>query len=396
MIGAILLAAAAIAALLALHPFTTYPVTLWLARQAGSARRRRTGADRSDETTPPPTLALCFCAYREEPVIGEKIANLIALQKATPGLSVYAYVDGADDDGDRTGERLAAFADRFTVVQPGRRTGKSVGMNALVARTAADIVVFTDANVMLEVEALNRLARHFADPSVGCVCGHLRYVTEADSVTGEVGSLYWRLEEKIKQWESDTGSVIGADGSIFAIRRSLHRPPPPDIIDDMYVSLSILCDGYRVVRAPDVYATERSVPHAGEEFRRKVRIACQAFNVHRLLWSRLRRLAPWTFYKYVSHKLLRWLSVYSLAAAVLLATAGLVALGTLWAVAILWAVGAAAIVLGAMGVPGLSHVVSILTALLGAGLGIAQSLRGERYQTWTPAATIRRAADPEP
>src|SRR6185295_2273749 len=108
--------------------------------------------------------------------------------------------------------------------------------------------------------------------------------------TAETGSLYWRLEEAIKRLESETGSVMGADGSIFAIRRALHRPPPPDIIDDMYVSLAIACDGHRVVRAGDARAEEESVGRSGEEFRRKVRISCQAFNVHRLLWPRLKRL----------------------------------------------------------------------------------------------------------
>ena len=149
-------------------------------------------------------------------------------------------------------------------------------------------MVFTDANVMFAPDALPRLLRPFADPEVGCVCGHLVYTAPDGSPTAATGSLYWRLEERIKQLESRTGSVMGADGSIFAIRRALHRPPPRDIIDDMYVSLPMLCDGHRVVRAEDALAYEEIGLRPAEEFRRKVRIACQAFNVHRLLRPRLR------------------------------------------------------------------------------------------------------------
>ncbi len=147
----------------------------------------------------------------------------------------------------------------------------------------------------------------FGDPAVGVVCGHLRYgAAAAGNATAATGSLYWRLEERIKQLESATGSVMGADGSIFAMRRSAYQPAPADLIDDMFVSLSALCAGGRVVRAEHAVAFEEQVSHPGEEFRRKVRIACQAFNVHRALWPRLRRLPALDRYKYVSHKLLRW------------------------------------------------------------------------------------------
>ena len=256
-----------------------------------------------------PRFAICFCAYNEERVIEAKVRNLMALRERVPDLEILAYVDAATD---RTAELLRAHASAIKLhVSPARR-GKTHGMNLLVAQAEAPICVFTDANVMVDPDALDKLARYFSDPSIGCVCGHLVYVNPGESVTAATGSLYWRLEERIKQWETDTGSAMGADGSLFAVRRSLHRPVPEHIIDDMYLSLSILCDGYRVVRAPDVKASEESVVSGAEEFRRKIRIACQAFNVHRLLWPRLRRLAPLKIYKYVSHKWLRWLSIYFL------------------------------------------------------------------------------------
>lgn len=378
----ILLAIASVFGVLAIHPFLTYPLSLWLVRRLHFIPLRP-AASPGDR----PSLALCFCAYREEHVIRDKIANLIALQERNPDLKVYVYVDG---HADRTGEILSAHRDRFTVLWSEERTGKTVGMNRLVALAEADIIVFTDANVMLDPAAPERISAYFRDPEVGCVCGHLRY-TKSGSVTGEVGSLYWRLEETIKQLESDTGSVMGADGSIFAIRRRLHQPPPPDIIDDMYVSFRILLDGHRVVRAPDALASEESVTSSKEEFRRKVRIACQAFNVHRLLWPELLRLDAWNLYKYVSHKLLRWLSIYNLVLAASLFTAVLLYDHLEWIALGLWLAGVSLITAGKVLEPRLlGSLSSMLEALAATGVGVWQSLRGNRFQTWTPASSNRQ------
>ncbi|HVF18575.1 MAG TPA: glycosyltransferase, partial [Steroidobacteraceae bacterium] len=314
-----LFAIAIVSTLLAVHPFVTYPLSLWLLR----AVRRAPGT----KATPSPnalTFAACVCAYNEERVIEAKIRNLLELRERERGLSIHVYVDAA---ADRTAEILRTFADQIDLVVSPERHGKTYGMNLLSARAQADVLIFTDANVMLDLECVSDLRRHFSDANVGCVCGNLNYTNSGASVTASSGSLYWRFEEALKRLESDTGSMMGADGSIFAIRRELRRAPPDHIIDDMYVSLMTIVEGYRLVQAPDVRAFEESVTSSGEEFMRKVRIACQAFNVHRLLWPRLRRMDWLTRYKYLSHKYLRWLSIYFLGIAALSFIAAFLALG---------------------------------------------------------------------
>jgi cellulose synthase/poly-beta-1,6-N-acetylglucosamine synthase-like glycosyltransferase len=229
-----------------LHPFVFYPFSLRLLWR----RHRQTIRSR---VRAPKRFALCVCAFNEEAVIRHKAENCLALKRALPGLEILIYVDAATD---RTAQILADYRDEIKIYAAPARRGKTHGMNFLVAQTAAEIVVFSDANVTIDPAGITALGRYFADPEVGCVCGHLKYLHTATSVTAANGSLYWRLEEHIKQLESDTGSTMGADGSLFAVRHSLHRPPPDDTIDDMYVSLSILCDGYRVVRTPEIVAYE--------------------------------------------------------------------------------------------------------------------------------------------
>jgi cellulose synthase/poly-beta-1,6-N-acetylglucosamine synthase-like glycosyltransferase len=320
-------------------------------------------------------------------VIHRKIKNLLALRRRYPDLEIWVYVDAATDG---TARILSEYADTINLHIADERHGKTYGMNYLLSQVKASIVLFSDANVMMDVKSIQNLGRYFADPEVGCVCGNLRYVNGDKNATASSGSLYWRLEEWIKQLESDTGSVMGADGSLFAIRRSLHHPPPDDVIDDMFVSLTILCDGYRVVRAPDVVAYEESVTSPREEFKRKTRIACQAFNVHRMLWPRLRRLPLLDLYEYVSHKFLRWLTIYWFLLAFVFFEAGMAAAGHgIWGVIIalylLFVLGTAAY----FRLSPFPEIVSIITAFVGTGFGVWRSIKGERFQTWSPALSIR-------
>jgi cellulose synthase/poly-beta-1,6-N-acetylglucosamine synthase-like glycosyltransferase len=368
---------------LALHPFIGYPLSLlWF------KRKRSAGLAAASSF---PTFTICMCAYNEENIIEQKARNLLALKAREPGLQVLIYVDAASDS---TAEKLAAFANDFEVHVGTQRRGKTHGMNLLASRARGSVLVFTDANVMLDMECIENLRRAFADAEIGCVCGNLIYTNGDASITASTGSLYWRLEERIKLLEQRTGSVMGADGSLFAIRRELHRAPPDHIIDDMYVSFMVLIQGYRVVQSTDVRAYEQSASSSSEEFHRKSRIACQAFNVHRLIWPHIRKLDALTVYKYVSHKLLRWLSIYFLAASMLFGLAALFAGGYVGVASTLLLLGAVLAFLGLRGtIKPLTQVMDVITSLAGAGLGVWKSLRGESYQTWTPVASVRRAAE---
>jgi cellulose synthase/poly-beta-1,6-N-acetylglucosamine synthase-like glycosyltransferase len=386
MLAATLFGLSALFLLLAVHPYLTYPLSLEIVK--GSRRRLR--YPDPEPAIGAPSFAICTCAYNEEDSIEQKVKNHLAFREEYPSLQILFYVDASSDS---TAAILERYADQITLVISEKRLGKTAGMNKLVALTDADIVVFTDANVMLDRGLLSALSRHFADPATGCVCGNLCYVNGAESSVAETGSLYWRLEQKIKRLESRWSSVMGADGSIFAIRRELHIPPPAHIIDDMYVSFQVMFQGFGLIQADDVRAYEKSVSIAEEEFRRKIRIACQAFNVHRILWSHIKAMDPLWLYMYVSHKLLRWFSIYFLAAAALFVSAGLVAAGQSMLLMICIAAGLIALIVSRKWkVPLLSQVVDILMAFVGTGIGILQSISGHLYQTWTPANSIRKTA----
>ncbi len=373
--------------LLALHPFTTYPASLLGLRKL---RGRRLPLVEARPALP--SFAICVPAYNEEDMIVAKAENMLALQRTVPSCQLLIYVDAATD---RTVELLAPFKTRIDIVVGDARRGKSCGLNTLVERTNADILVFSDANVMLDAEALTEIGAHFEQPGTGCVCGHLKYGNAQDSVTATSGNLYWKLEERIKQLESDTIGIVGADGSLFAVRRSLYPEVPSDIIDDFYVSMKILLGGHAVVRAPEAFAFERTGSNEGQEFGRKVRISCQAFNVHRLLWAEIRRARASVLYGYVSHRLLKWLIIYNLTISGVFAVLALCEVLQLRLVALgVACLASAAVAAWRIGVPPSRQVASLLIALVGVGLGVLRSLRGDRFQTWTPMSAARDSTGP--
>ena len=372
--------------LLALHPFVTYPASLWV----GSKLARYKPTLLSPDT--PQRVAILFCAYNEEAVIAEKLRNCLEICANDGNAGVYVYADGCSD---RTVEITRAFGDQIYLIEGKTRQGKSAGMNEL-ARTArqggADILFFTDANVLLDLDAIDAMRREFVDASVGCVTGHLDYVNSDESATASVGAQYWSFDSIIKQLETKTGSCVGADGSIFGIRASLFRPVPENIIDDFFTSMSVLCDGWRVVYSLAIVARERSATYSLEEYRRKVRIACRAFNCNRLLWPRLQHLPPWTLYKYASHKLLRWLTAVWLFGAGLALLGGILSLPFSWTVEALLLVLAGLVVLAVCKLPGAPwrHVREAGIAVLATGVGVVKSIQGERFQTWSHAPTTRQ------
>lgn len=360
--------------LLFLHPYIGYPLSLRLLRERPV---------RPDPAAPLPSASLLFCAYNEERALPAKIANLRAIRAQHPDIEILAY---SDCSSDATLALLEAEADLLRVVPAIERAGKATGMRRMAAEARGDILIFTDANVLLDPASVAPLLRYFSDPTVGGVAGSLHYVNEDASTTARVGGLYWRLEERLKQQESRVGSIMGADGSIFATRRALYPEVPPHLLDDMTVSMSVTFAGLRLIHATDVIATEKNATASADEFRRKRRIACRAFNTHRYLWPTMKqRYSAVEIYEYLSHKWLRWLGLVPLTAGCALGLGGLLMAGCPRLALAAVAVAGLALLAGRMGAPVLRGIYQILLSVVATFLGVMDSLRGRTYQTWTPA-----------
>jgi len=359
-----------------------YPYTIYLAiltRLPGRPVARRAGF------APGTTLGttLVFCAYNEAQIIDQKIANIEMLKRRHPDLEVLAFDDGSNDS---TYERLAARPDLVQVLRGGGRSGKAHGMKRLAAMAKGEIIIFTDANVMLDEEAIDNLHACYADPEVGGVCGSLHFYSERDaSATAAVGSAYWRLEERIKDQESRTGSVMGADGSVFSIRRELYPSFPDTVLDDLTVSMAVVFAGKRLIKATDVIGREDIVVDRADEFARKIRISTRAFHTHQHLRRQLRRMGRLDRFKYSSRKLLRWFSGGALILGVLAGALACALVSPVLLGAYL-AAGLAFIWIGQASERGpIAKVFEIVLALIATQIGVLNAMLGRTFQTWQPA-----------
>jgi len=264
-----------------------------------------------------PRISILVVAHNEGHRLARRLENLLALDYPVDQVDVLVGSDGSDDG---TGAMARGFRHpRLRIFNFPRRRGKAAVLNDLVAAARGEILVLADARQRFAPDALEQLARHFADPAVGAVSGELVLSHNAKgTAVGDGVGFYWRYEKLIRTGESMTDSTVGATGAIYAIRKELFEPLPEDtILDDVLIPVRIVARGYRVLFEPLARAYDRAAGSAGEEFRRKVRTITGNFQLLGrepwLLSPRRNRL----WFQTLSHKGLRLLGPFLLAAAFL-------------------------------------------------------------------------------
>jgi biofilm PGA synthesis N-glycosyltransferase PgaC len=251
-----------------------------------------------------PTLSLIVAAYNEENFIEEKIRNTLNLTYPEDKIQYIFITDGSTD---HTPEIILRYA-QITLMHKPERTGKIPAVHRAMQEIKTDVVIFTDANTFLNKESLINICRHYNDEKVGCVSGEKRVHIEdvADATAGE--GFYWKYESKLKQWDAELYSVVGAAGELFSVRTKLFEAVPADtILDDVMISQRIAEKGYRIVYEPEAYATETSSENVDEEMKRKVRIAAGGIqSIIRLSGLMNIFKHPVLSFQYISHRVLRW------------------------------------------------------------------------------------------
>ena len=248
-----------------------------------------------------PRVCVIIAAHNEETVIARRVENLLQLDYP-PELVTFVVASDASTDGTHViVEEIAARELRVSLlVCP--RGGKVAAQNRAVAAADAEIVAFSDANATWAPDALRLLVRAFADPEVAYCCGRL--VLEAADGTNREGA-YWRMETWLREQESETGSITGGNGSIYAVRRSDYVDVDPRFGHDLSFPYLMVQRGRRAVYDPEALAFEKPTPDVEDEYRRKVRM----FEHGWLMLHTGRMLAgqpPGYLVKLVSHRHLRY------------------------------------------------------------------------------------------
>lgn len=252
-----------------------------------------------------PEITLFIAAYNESDFIEQKIANSFALDYPKEKIHYLIVTDGSTDN---TLEILKKYTN-ITVLHEKERKGKTGAINRGMKYVKTPIVVFSDANTILNKNAVREIVLQFRDNKVGCVACEKRILPKyKDNAVNSGEGFYWKYESFIKKYESLLNSAIGAVGELFAIRTELFDEIESDtILDDFIISLRIAQKGYKIKYTSNAYASERASVNINEELKRKNRIAYGGFQAITRLKSLLNPFKkPILTFQYISHKLLRW------------------------------------------------------------------------------------------
>jgi len=262
----------------------------------------------NDESLPEVTLMIC--AYNEEDIIKEKMENIRQIDYPSDKFCIMWVTDGSNDGSN---DLLRKYPEVTLVYSPERR-GKAAAMQHGLRESKSEFVVFTDANTMLNSNAIREIVRQFMKPGVSCVSGEKRVAIrptdhlDEGRIAAQGEGLYWKYESTLKRWDSEFYSAMGAAGELFAVKMSDYREAPSNaLLDDFMMSMLIVKDGHRIAYTSKAYAEEYGSANMHEESKRKRRIA--AGGLQSVWW--LRSLMnpfkyPVVSFLFISHRVLRW------------------------------------------------------------------------------------------
>lgn len=287
--------------MLAAYAYLGYPLLLLVI----SKTRPRPFAESSGDDALP-LVTVVIPAYNEERQIGGAIESVLAQDYPAERRQVLILSDASTD---RTDEIVAGYSSRgVELLRMPIRGGKTAAENASIRVIRGEIVLNTDASIRMHPQALPRLVAAMRDPSVG-VASTRDVSVAVGAQEAKAEATYVGYEMFVRRLESMTGGIVGASGSGYAIRRSLHaHPVRSDLSRDFSAALVAHRFGFRSVSVDDALCFVPATTVPAREYRRKVRTISRGMDT---LWFNRDLLDPlhhgWFAMKLISHKVARWL-----------------------------------------------------------------------------------------
>lgn len=288
--------------LLVFYTYLGYGILLYLIIKV---KRALGGKARSFDANYEPEVTLVIPAYNEEDFILKKVSNSLELDYPSDKLRILFITDGSTD----ATYDLLKEQEGIEVIHEDRRAGKAAAENRAMTFVNTPIVVFCDANTILNKQCIRELVKYYDDPRVGGVSGEKRVMSmDSDKASAAGEGMYWKYESTLKKWDSELYTIVGAAGELVSFRSELVEDLEEDtILDDFMQSLRICSRGYRFMYEPQAYAMETASDDVGEELKRKVRIAAGGWQSMSRLTKLLNPFRNFVLsFQYISHRVLRW------------------------------------------------------------------------------------------
>ena len=255
-----------------------------------------------------PLISILIAAFNEEEVIQSKIESILESEYPEEKLEILV---GSDASTDGTNQIIEQLQGQYTNIKTfifDQRTGKPGVVNQLAELSQGEILVITDANVMLDREALFQMIRYFKQPDIGLVDSRMINTRLKKDGISHQEKFYISREVNIKHNESLIwGAMMGPFGGCYAVRKSLYKAVPGNfLVDDFYINMSVLKQGSRCISSIEAKVYEDVSNNLQEEFRRKKRISAGNFQNLMAFSTLLFSVLPGVAVSFFSHKVIRW------------------------------------------------------------------------------------------
>jgi cellulose synthase/poly-beta-1,6-N-acetylglucosamine synthase-like glycosyltransferase len=290
------------------RPLPTTGPTRKVAAAAGPVGPASVGsAARETPSHPTPFVSVILAVRDGAEWLDGRIDNLLAQEYPGDRLEVVVVCNGSRDGSEAMARARATSDGRVRVLESPAGDGKAGALNTGVAAARGEVLVFADVRQRFDPGAIGLLVAALDAPGVGGVTGRL-VVGESHHPGVEGFNRYWELETQLRLAEAATGSVVGATGAIYAVRRDVYQPVPPGtLLDDVHVPARLVLAGERMVMEPRAVARDVPTRSVAREYRRRVRTLAGNLQLVSLMPELLRPGNP-LFVRFLSHKLLRVLS----------------------------------------------------------------------------------------
>jgi len=268
-------------------------------------------------------VTLIVTAYNEEGILLQKIKNTLQIDYPSDHFKIIFIIDGSSDGS----ENIIRQYDSITLLSQPRREGKLAAIRRAMRFVQTPVVVFSDANSMLNPGCMRAIVSHYSNEKVGGVAGEKKILNNHSSLVGQAEGFYWKYESFMKQQDANFNTVVGAAGELFSIRTELFYSLEDHLIlDDFIISMQVCLNGFKIEYEPLAYAIEAPSISLADEEKRKIRIAAGAYQSIYYSKQCLNIIKyPLLSIQYFSRRLLRWIACPALIMLVLLTNLWLVA-----------------------------------------------------------------------
>lgn len=290
--------------ILLLHTYLFYPISITI---LSFFFKKKYSTDSDFK----PFISILISSYNEEKVIAQTLQNLYNCDYPSQNMEILVGSDGSTDSTNDLIYKLMREIPVLKLFEFEQRRGKKFVINDISKEAKGEVLVFCDSNSLFKPDALRNLVKYYADPRVGGVCGRLKLFEDSnENVSGNQEKNYWDYETFIKKAEGSLGTLIGANGAIYSLRRELFIPMPEKehVVDDLYLALKVLEQNKDFLYSIESEAEEYLTTTRYDEFNRKIRIIPRSLETLRKTFSLLFSKRILISYCYWSHKVIRWFS----------------------------------------------------------------------------------------